>query len=137
MLPILLAILFAAQRPPDLPLTPNEREEIVNAAADRIERYYVDAQTGRDIAADLRLSLRAGPVAEATSALTLVPAVNRVLSAKGDKHLRFGYSAEADNRAEDAPETPEERAENLREVRRNGFGIEGVTRLEGNIGLRG
>jgi hypothetical protein len=133
--PALLALVFAMQRPADMPVSAAEKSQIVLAAADRIERYYIDAAKGKEIADDLRRSLKEGPVAEAATALALVPPVNRILSAKGDKHLRFGYSAEPDLRPENAPETPEERAANLREIRENGFGIESVARLEGNIGL--
>jgi hypothetical protein len=133
---LLLSAFAFAQRPPDLTLTAAEKEKIVLAAADRIEEHYVDEAKGKEIADDLRRSLREkGPVADAKGALALVEAVNPVLSRKGDKHLGFGYSAEADNRPDDAPETPEERAENLRAVRRNGFGIESISRLEGNVGL--
>jgi hypothetical protein len=71
--------------------------------------------------------LRNGSFDDATTALALVPAVNRVLQAKGDKHLRFGYSA--------TPASPNDDAQDLRDSRRAAFGIRGVTRLEGNVGL--
>ena len=42
---VLLAVVSTgafAQRPPDMPVTPEERTRIILAASDRIERYYVD-----------------------------------------------------------------------------------------------
>ncbi|MBV8519067.1 MAG: S41 family peptidase [Acidobacteria bacterium] len=135
-LAVLLSARVHAQRPPDLPLTPELRARLLDAAAERIEKFYVFPDKAVLIAKALRDAESSPEVAAATTALALVPVVNRVLqSAVHDEHLRFGYSAVADTRAEDAPETPAEAAEAREEARRNGFGIAGVQRLDGNIGL--
>jgi hypothetical protein len=125
---LLLCALFAAaasaQRPPDMVLTPETRAEVIAAAADRIERYYVDSEQAKALAAALRAARF-----EQTSALELVPAVNRVLQASGgDRHLRFGYTHEPQREdEEDAPD--------VEGARQNAYGIHGVQRLEGNVGL--
>src|SRR5213075_1833549 len=110
----LLFTLFAQQPPPDMPLTPERRAQIVESTAKKIEELYVDPQKGKEIAAALRhasfTQLRA---------LELVPAVNAILKTSGDKHLRFGYDA-APSHEEDVEET---------------LAAPEVRRLEGNIGL--
>lgn len=118
------ALTAAAQRPPDMTVTPEVREQIIRKAADQIERYYVEADKAKEIAAALRKA-----TFTQTSALELVPAVNRVLrEAGGDRHLRFGYSHEPhDENEEDKPD--------VEGARDNAFGIHGVQRLEGNVGL--
>jgi hypothetical protein len=135
---LLLAGVASAQpqkEPPDLPLTDSEKTSIIQATADRIDAMYFDPVKGKEIAATLRAALRNGDFASIPSALQLVPAVNRVLRAAGDAHLRFGYSHEPSTKPDDAPDTPEERARWLQEVARNGYGIQGVQRLDGNVGL--
>jgi hypothetical protein len=114
-----------AQRPPDMPVSPEERAAIIEATAERIERYFVDAGQARTIAA----ALRAATFTQ-TMALELVPAVNRVLKAAGgDQHLRFGYDARPGTDEEDTPEAL------ALDAAQNGFGIGGVQQLEGNVGL--
>src|SRR5919106_1093721 len=116
LLVLLLATVAAGEeRPPDMPVTPEERGQIVEAVADRIERYYVDAVKGKEIAAALREALKTRALTEATTAHTLVPAMNKILQPLGDRHLRFGYSYEPTTTPDDAPETPEERAARVRE----------------------
>lgn len=143
---IVLLLVFAVfayaqpqQRPPDLPLTADERTRIIENVADRIERMYVDPAKAKEIAAKLRAELKRGSFDKFNTALDLVPPMNRALiAASGDKHIGFGYGAKPDPRPLDAPEppeTPEERAQRVRDVARNGFGIHGVQRLEGNVGL--
>jgi len=92
------------QKPPaDLPLTALERAKLVEAAAARIDNSYVDPAKAKEIAASLRDAAKSGQFDSSTSALQLVPAVNRVLRTSGDLHLRFGYSAEPQPMNEDAP----------------------------------
>jgi hypothetical protein len=125
-------LLFLAQQPPaDLAISPPDRARIIEAAACKIEATYVDEAKGKEIAAALRAA-----TFDAETALRLVPAVNQVLrTASGDLHLRFGYSHEAVTKSDDAPETEEERVAAIRDAREDGFGIQGVQRLDGNIGL--
>lgn len=116
-----------AQRPPDLPVSAAERAQIIEAAADRIERHYVDVDKSKSIAAALRAASF-----DAKTALELVPQVNKVLTAAGgDKHLRFGY----DHNPQPLTDEPDDRAALLAEAAENAFGIHGVQRLEGNVGL--
>lgn len=121
------ALFFAAaalaERPPDMSVTPAERDALIAKAADLIEREYVDPEKGRAIAA----ALRGANLDGITTALTLVPAVNRVLKPFADAHLRFGYDHEK--------EQPEDREADRRAVARNAYGVHGVQRLDGNIGL--
>jgi C-terminal processing protease CtpA/Prc len=136
----LLIVLFAsaaiAQRPPDLPITAAERTKVILATADRIERYYFDPSVGKTIAAALRASVDSEAVVHAASALELGPVVNRLLKENGgDRHLRFGYQHEPQTDTGDLPETPQQRADRIRDAQRNGFGIHGVQRLSGNVGL--
>jgi hypothetical protein len=119
----LLTFSAFAQRPPDMPVSAGERARILEAVAERIERYYVDVEQSKSIAEALRAA-----AFDAKTALELVPQVNKVLAAAGgDKHLRFGYSHEPQ-----AQEAPDDRAALLAEA---AFGIHGVQRLEGNVGL--
>jgi hypothetical protein len=113
MLFVLLA-LIAQQPPPDMPITPERRAAIVEGTAKKIEEEYVDPDKGKEIAAALRKASF-----PQLSALELVPAVNAVLKASGDKHLRFGYDA--------SPEATDSAEESLAAF--------GVRRLAGNIGL--
>jgi len=138
----LFLILFVAvaalgqQKPPaDLTVTPLERAKLVEAAATRIEGSYVDPAKAKEIAAALRTAAKGGQFDGATSALQLVPLVNRVLKTSGDLHLRFGYSAEVQPMGDDVPETPEQRAADELEAARDGYGLHTVSRLEGNVGL--
>jgi len=131
----LLPATVCGQAPLDIPVSAALKAQVVNAAADRIERYYVDPEKAKQIAVALRAALTSGPVAEARTALALVPAVNKTLSMSGDKHLRFGYSHEPDTRVEGAPETRAEHEKDLKEATQDWFGIYGVQRLEGNVGL--
>jgi Peptidase family S41 len=122
---LFLTLTATAQRPPDMPVSAEQRARIVEAVAENIEKHYVEVEKGREIAATLRAA-----TFDAKTALDLVPAVNKVLGAAGgDKHLRFGYSHEPQT---DAPDDP---VAVRREVAQNGFGIHGVQRLEGNVGL--
>jgi hypothetical protein len=132
---LLIASLAAAQTPPaDMPLTAVERAQIIEATAARVESEYVDEQKGLEFADAIRRAVKAGTFDEATSALKLVPLMNRVLVPFGDAHLRFGYNARP-NPHPDAPETQDEHAQRLREAALTGFGVRGVQRLEGNVGL--
>lgn len=125
----LLILLFLAttalaqqKQPPDLALTAADRARLIEAAASRIEQFYVEPAKAKEIAASLRAADQAGRFSSATSALQLVPPVNAVLRTSGDLHLRFGYSADVQPE-DDAPLTPEQRAEDAREATRDGYGI--------------
>jgi hypothetical protein len=136
LLVLLASAALAQTKPPaDLQLTPADRARLIEDAASRIDRLYVDPLKAKEIAKALRDAATSGKFDAATSALLLVPAVNTVLRTSGDLHLRFGYSAEAESVEDDAPPTPEQRAIDEREAARDGYGIHGVTRLEGNVGL--
>lgn len=130
-----LALLAQPQPPPDMKITPERRAKIIEGVAQRIETMYVDPEKGRAIAADLRATERAGTFASITSALDLTGAVGKVLRKSGDAHLRFGYQHEPSTATNDEPETPEQHAADIREAAENGFGIQGVERLPGNVGL--
>jgi hypothetical protein len=125
------------QPPPDLKIGSEEKARIILKTAEDIERYYFEPAKGNKIAAALRDALKQGPIAEAHSALELVPPVNRLFRDNGgDAHLRFGYQAEpAPADTGDAPETPAQRADRIADAAQNGYGIHGVQRLDGNIGL--
>jgi len=131
-----------AQRPVDRAVSREEKVILLGRTADLIERYYVDEAGGHRLAGALRDSMGIGAIGVADSALALVRAVNRLFRANGgDRHLRFGYQAEAQAgpvdtlAAPDPPETPEELAARRAEAAADGFGILGVERLDGNIGL--
>ncbi|HEY2324734.1 MAG TPA: S41 family peptidase [Thermoanaerobaculia bacterium] len=111
----LLLTLFAQQQPPDMPITPARRTQIVENAAKRIEEEYVDPEKGKEIAAALRTTSFTQ-----LTALDFVRAVNAVLKTSGDKHLQFGYDASPSN---DDDDTPAEK------------GAFVTRRLDGNIGL--
>jgi len=117
------SILAQPKPPPDLAITPVERAAIVAGVAQKVELEYVDEKKGRELAAALRSASFEG----IESALKLVPAVNRVFASAHDLHLRFGYDHEL--------ERPHDHAAELRELARSGYGVGGVQRLDGNIGL--
>lgn len=111
----LLLAFFAQQRPPDMPLTPERRAQIVENTAKKIEELYVYPDKGKELAAAIRGTSFTQP-----SALELVPAVNAVLKTSGDGHLRFGYdpAPAADDKDDEEP-----------------LAAPVVKRLPGNIGL--
>ncbi len=128
--------LFAQQPPPDMPLTPAVRDAVIEASAEKIEQLYVFEEQGKKIAAAVRAAQKNGTFKDIGSALKLVPAMNRVLSATvRDKHLAFGYTDVPKTTPVDAPETAAEREERIRYARRFAYGIDGVRRLDGNVGL--
>jgi AraC-like DNA-binding protein len=118
-LALLLTTSVFAQRPPDMTITAEERGQLIAKAADLLEREYVDEQKGRDVAAALRAARFDG----ITSALELVPAVNRVFKSAGDAHLRFGYDHEK--------EAPEDGEADRRAVAKNAYGVHGVALAAG------
>jgi C-terminal processing protease CtpA/Prc len=126
-----------AQKPADTPVTAADRRQIVEAAARALESDYVVPDKGKEMAAKLRKTLSSKALDGVDSALQLVPMINRIFASLADPHLRFGYQAEAQPVTLDpwAPETPEQREASAREAALNGYGIRGVERLGGNLGL--
>jgi hypothetical protein len=137
LVPLLLlsTALLAQTPPPDLKISAAVRADVIEKTAVMIDTRYVDPAKGHNIAAALRAAAAHGAFDNANSALALVPLVNRVFTPFGDLHLRFGYDARPDSSDPDAPMTPAQLAEDRRLSGREGYGIHGVQRLEGNIGL--
>ena len=109
---------------------------VVSRVADELERHYVDAETGRRLAAALRSRLGSGAYPASTAGEELARRVTADLrAASGDGHLGLEYSA--------APIPEEDRAAAEELDRRDriryygpqlNFGFQRVELLPGNIG---
>lgn len=132
---VLAARTHAQGPPPDRPITAADRTEIVRAAAEALDTYHYDAARGAAAAAVLLKELRAGTYDEAATALALTTAIGKTLDTLQDHHLNFGYSAEPGPLGFAPDPTVEELATDREAQREDGYGIRGVERLEGNVGL--
>jgi hypothetical protein len=107
-------------------LTPEQRREVVDSVAARVQALYVVPDTGRMIADHLRARQAAGAYDAVTETADLVETLTRDLQAvNGDGHLYLRVAG-AGPSAGFAP-SPEA-------VRRSNHGFARVERLEGNVG---
>ena len=133
---VLVPLTARAQgRPPDMPVSASDRAEIVRAAAKAFDTYHYDAATGAAASALLLEELEAGTYDKAATALDLTTAVGKTLDTLADRHLNFGYSAEASPLGFEPAPTVEDLASERESQREDGYGIKSVERLEGNVGL--
>jgi hypothetical protein len=132
---VLTSSLAVARRPPDMPVSADERRQIVEAAADAFATHHFDAARGTAVASALRDRLREGAFRETSMALAFTTAVQDVLDVFEDPHLNFGYSAEQSPLGFEAAPTPDSIEEEQKALRRRGYNIRTVQRLEGNVGL--
>lgn len=125
-----LALIFAAPAlATDLPLA--EQQRVARAAADLIERRYVDPAKGRQVAQALRAEKWREPAEAGAFAKRLT---NWLRSRSGDGHFAVDYSAKPI--AEGGGETEFSGAEIERFYGAHlNHGVEKVERLEGNIML--
>jgi C-terminal processing protease CtpA/Prc len=79
--------------------------------------------------------LEAGTYDQAATALALTTALGKTLDTLADHHLNFGYSAEPSPLGFEPAPTVEELASERESQREDGYGIKGVERLEGNVGV--
>jgi hypothetical protein len=118
------------------PLSADDRNAVLKAAADLLATRYVFPDKGRALAAQLRADARADRFAGVTDPVTFAKQVTQRLRAlSGDGHLGLDYSEKAV--AEDAAEA--EGSYNATEMERwygahINHGFEQIARLEGNIG---
>jgi hypothetical protein len=132
---LVIAPLVHAGPPPDMPVSASDRAQIVRAAADAFETYHFDAAAGAAAAALLRKELETGAYDQAATALALTRAVGSTLDTLNDHHLNFGYSAEPSPLGFEPAPTVEDLATERESQRKDGYGIKGVERLEGNVGV--
>ena len=135
------ALPAAAQRPPDIALTPEINRDVVRNAIRAVDKYYFSEDVAARVHAGLAAKLEQGAYDGITSAFDLVDALDEHLHAlSGDAHLKTAYSHRSAPPVQEVgenirPETPEERAESYDEARHSNFGIQKTARLAGNVGL--
>ena len=104
-------------------LTPALRSGLVDSIAERLERSYIEADTGRLIAEGIRKRFRAGAYDRLDNPAQFADAVTRDLRAvNGDLHLGLRFSSGGGG-----PQGPGD-------PRRINFGIGKVEILDGNVG---
>lgn len=119
-----------------LNLTPRDRAEVLNAAADLLEGRYVFPEEGRSLARQLRDDARRDRFREAAAAEAFAKAVtDRLRAISGDGHLGLDYSAAvlADEAAKAEDTFSAQEMERWYGAHIN-HGFEQVARLDGNIG---
>jgi len=126
---------LAAMPPAFAAAPPNEAAEALRIAADRIDQDYVDAAKAHALAAALRKEARAAKRGEQGDALA-ARLTTELQSLSGDRHFRFGYSAEAMPADIFEPKTGgDAEAAARRTARINNYGVLRAERLPGNIGF--
>ncbi|HEU4697586.1 MAG TPA: S41 family peptidase [Gemmatimonadales bacterium] len=126
------------------PLTPAVARAVADTIADQFVRAYVDADTGKLIAARLRARSRAGAYDQVTNPLQFAGLLTKDLRAiNGDKHLAVWYmpddelaiqlGPEGIRMRDTTPEPPPTAAE-LAMNRRRHFGVARLDVLPGNVG---
>jgi retinol-binding protein 3 len=148
---LLAATRAAAQESAAGPVDRAVRQAVVDTIAAQLERFYVDADTGRLIAARLRERLAAGAYDRMTTTVAFAEALTGDLrSVNGDLHLNVRYGPDLPTehpgsrglttprpRPPGAPPDPQELEPTpglLAEWRQANFGLERAARLEGNVG---
>jgi hypothetical protein len=133
------------------PLTAGARRDVVDTIAAQLERFYVDADTGRLIAAQLRQRLTGGAYDKIGTTAGFADALTSDLrGVNGDLHLSVQYAPDQPTDhpgsrglttpgprppgAAPDPNEPELTPALLAEWRRSNFGLERAERLEGNVG---
>ena len=133
------------------PLDPATRRAVVDTISAQLQRFYVDADTGRLIAARLRDRLAAGAYDRIGTTSGFADALTSDLrKVNRDLHLSVQYAPDAPTdrpgsrglttpkpRPADAPPDPDEPELTpalLAEWRQANFGLERAERLEGNVG---
>jgi len=117
------AALTGAWAVSDGPVTPAERTVVVQRAADELERGYVFADIGRNMAEHLRRRLVDGAYEAMSDPQAFAETLTRdVRTVNDDGHLRIVVkgAGPSDNRAGGPPDRP--------------AAVEGVQRLAGNVG---
>jgi hypothetical protein len=126
--------LLSQQPPPDMKLNPASVRRVIHAVLEQIGQKYAFPDVGQRIVTELGVKVDRGDYDAVTTALDLVPRINRDLRAIAhDNHLNFGYTADAadPNTDEDSPEL-RDKARLL--AAKSNFGINQVECLPGNIG---
>ena len=120
----------------DLPVDAATRRAVVDTLADRLERFYVFADRGREYARAMQQHVRRGRYEGVTSSMAFADTITKDLQALSkDLHLRLHYRFDPlpANENDDAPDPGEARRQLEFERVRN-FGFEKVQRLAGNVG---
>ncbi|MFO1496318.1 MAG: S41 family peptidase [Lysobacterales bacterium] len=135
------AVWWAVHAPRQAPLADRvidaaTRDQVVEQAADLLERYYVFPERGSAIARQLRERAQQGDFARIDSAIAFADALTETLQAiSADEHLAARYFDQPLSDAVDGDGTPEERAAELLNQTRFNFGFAHLMRLKGNVGL--
>ena len=132
---ILKAGAAAAQAPEDFPITPAQREAILDVAGQRYDSLYVFADRGRDIRSKLSSKAVRSRYAQCATASCLADSLTHDLQKwTGDKHLRLVYSARPLPMNETVTDPVGMQARELEAMRQRNFGFHMVERLHGNVG---
>jgi retinol-binding protein 3 len=139
---VLTAVLLAvggsmahAQQTPDLPITAEWREKILDGVAQRYDSLYVFADRGQRIRKELTTKSVRVRYADCVTASCLANRLTTDLQAwSTDRHLKlvFSVTPRPMNSVQDTNAVKQREQENMR--RRN-YGFHNVERLHGNIGL--
>ncbi|MGY0652504.1 S41 family peptidase [Luteimonas sp. A537] len=138
-----LALPAGAQQTPTTPIAAAERQAVVTTLASKLQANYVFPDVANTLVATLRERARAGAYADAKDNAALATLLSKDLREFGrDGH--FGVRVRPDFRERPAGPRQIPGAQDVADAReeaaRNGYGIESVERMSGNVGyldLRG
>jgi hypothetical protein len=121
---------------PDMVLDAAARRAVVDTLADRLERFYVFPDKGRDAARALKRRLSGHEYDRITSAKEFSDSLTSHMQASTkDLHLRSSYRHEPYPEQAAGSRPPEAEMERMRELaRRTNYGFERAERLPGNVG---
>lgn len=131
---LIVAALLASQSVNSHELSDADRQQVLNATLQHLEREYVDLEVGRKGAAQVRERMRRKEFALVKDPTTFAEALTKLLrEVTGDGHLTVEYSAKPLENVPEATFTAQE-MERYYGAHVN-HGVEKVERLEDNVGL--
>jgi hypothetical protein len=131
---LLGALPAMAQTREDMPITPAQRDAILDGAARKYDSLYVFADRGRDISKRLTSKAVRARYADCALASCIADRLTGDLQSwTGDKHLRLVYSVQPRPMKQSSDTGAKARA--LESMRQRNYGFHNVERLHGNVGL--
>ncbi|MDC8773534.1 S41 family peptidase [Roseateles albus] len=127
---------------PDMEVNAAIRQQVIDNTIAELNKNYVFPEKAKKMEAALRQHQKRGEYNNVTSALKLSDLLTEhLVSETNDKHLRVMYSAQPlPEQGADKKPSPDQRANELLDMKKSNFGVERVERLPFNIGyldLRG
>ena len=123
----------AAPQQSQFPLTPAERDQVLDGAAAKLKEYYVVPDTAQKMLDALKEHRKAGNYDGLGGPALATALTNDLEAVSHDRHLRVVYSALVLPEEEDEP-SPENKALYRRSLERTNCGFQRLDILPGNIG---